>query len=731
MPKVPSSDGPTIQNKPMPAPQLAEQTIRAPAAAFGGGGEGLAVAGQALAQLGHAGMAHAAQMVEDDSKTAAQQALSLFQDSKRAKLFHADDAFSRQTGEVAYKSYDKLAPMLEEERARLGEGLSEGARKLYDQTSLRDVSGDLDSAARHAATEREKWRDGVTASLADSSIADAASAWNDPAKRNEALTFGRNAILDRAAEKNWDYDAPQLQTALRDFEAKAAAALIGRAVADDPLQGKALFDQYKGKLSPEHYGAISRQVEAHVEKYEVQAAVARINTTITGATGPGSPAGSVENNPGNLMPGGKFATFATPEAGVAATVRNLQTYPGKYGADTLATIAQKWAPLGHGDNDPAVWAKNVGTFAGIDPAAKLDLTDKALLARLLPAIARQEKGAGKAAPFTADVVGRGIDLAAGAPPAPEPNSASSPFASDADVYAARLAEAAKIEAPETRAAALASLTHQWSQKKAVEAQREKEAKDKVLDLVLTRKVDPNAIPADLVAQVGPDFMIKARDLAAKDGKAPFNPALENQMHAMVIHDSEGFAKFDVGSLYGQHDTGRVQYWQGVRRQYANKDVREQARLNARTPSYALGDRVVSEMFPSTGRASDDDKLRNAKAKEFVRKWADQWHDEGNKGTPKAEDVYRVVRGLTLKEDGPWYRPDTMRIDALGSGDAAKFPVRIDEETLPDVAAATGIPREIIPAVVEFLKTRKDKAGNPKPLPITMENLLKAYEDGRT
>lgn len=714
MPRVPTYDGAAVQNRPMPAPQLAGQDIRAPAAAFGGGGEGFAEAGKALSNLGHEGLAHAARMAEDDSKTAAEQALALFQTSARNKMFHSEGAYYQQSGETAYKSYDKLAPMLEEERVRLGGGLSGGARKLYDQASLREVSGHLDSAARHAQTEREKWRDGVAEALAETNIANAASYWNDEGKRFEALIAGRNAILDRAAEKRLGYDDPRLQTALRGFEAKAAAALIGRAVQDDPVKGKALFDRYKDKLSPEHYGAISRQVDAHVEKYEVASEVDRINTTITGATtGAASGVGSVDNNPGNLMPGGKFATFATPEAGVAATVRNLQSYPGKYGADTLAAIAERWAPKGHGDNDPAVWARNVGRFAGVDPAAKLDLTDKALLARLLPAIARQEKGAGKADAFTPDVVARGIGLTAGGAVAQ----------SESDLFQARLEEADRIADPKTRDGVKTALTTEWNRKKAVEAQQEKEARDRVLDLVLTKKLDPNGLPADLVALAGPDFMIKVRDLARKGGEAGYNPDVENRMHAMVRDDPDGFARFDIGSLYGRHDTGRVQYWQTVQRQYASKDVREQAKLNARAPSYALGDKVVNELFPATGKASKDDKERNAKAKEFVRKWVDQWHDEGNKGAPKAEEVYRVVRGLMLKEDVLWHRGDRVRVDVLGTGDAAKFPVRVDDGSLPDVAAATGVPPTEIPQIVKFLRRKNE--------PITVEGITKAYRAGQS
>jgi hypothetical protein len=77
------------------------------------------------------------------------------------------------------------------------------------------------------------------------------------------------------------------------------------------------------------------------------------------------------NNPGAIMDlpyykqTGKFrlATYNTPEEGQNALEKLITWYVGQ--GYTLEEMFAKYAPSGHGANDPTVYAKNVSAFTGI------------------------------------------------------------------------------------------------------------------------------------------------------------------------------------------------------------------------------------------------------------------------------------------------------------------------------------------------------------------------------
>lgn len=108
----------------------------------------------------------------------------------------------------------------------------------------------------------------------------------------------------------------------------------------------------------------------------------------------GPPVGIRNNNPGNLRSWGSvpqrggFAAFETPEAGLAAMIRNLQTQQSKHGLNTIQGIVSKWAPSSENDTDGYV--KSVEKQTGFGRNQKLDLSDKKTVAPLVSAIIKQE-----------------------------------------------------------------------------------------------------------------------------------------------------------------------------------------------------------------------------------------------------------------------------------------------------------------------------------------------------
>jgi hypothetical protein len=118
------------------------------------------------------------------------------------------------------------------------------------------------------------------------------------------------------------------------------------------------------------------------------------------ASAPGAPAsrGARNNNPLNLTSppkgmwqgqvgrDGDFATFVSPEAGMAAADRNLVSYAQLHGINTLSGIITRWAPPNQ--NPTAAYIKGVSQDLGVDPAAPLNLTDPKVRARILTSMQR-------------------------------------------------------------------------------------------------------------------------------------------------------------------------------------------------------------------------------------------------------------------------------------------------------------------------------------------------------
>jgi hypothetical protein len=106
-----------------------------------------------------------------------------------------------------------------------------------------------------------------------------------------------------------------------------------------------------------------------------------------GATAPQVPAGIRNNNFGNIKgANGQFATYDTPQDGVNAADQLLATYGSKHGINTIAGIANRWAPAGDGSNNPAQKAAAMAAASGVGVNQPINLADPATRARILPAL---------------------------------------------------------------------------------------------------------------------------------------------------------------------------------------------------------------------------------------------------------------------------------------------------------------------------------------------------------
>jgi hypothetical protein len=118
--------------------------------------------------------------------------------------------------------------------------------------------------------------------------------------------------------------------------------------------------------------------------------------------GAGDPLSIRLNNPGAIRrsgaqwPGmrpeqtGGFVDFETPEDGIRAMSRLLDTYNSKHGLNTISGVIGRWAPPS--ENDTRNYAAMVAKALGVSPDQPVDMTDQQFKAALIRAMSRVEAG---------------------------------------------------------------------------------------------------------------------------------------------------------------------------------------------------------------------------------------------------------------------------------------------------------------------------------------------------
>lgn len=106
----------------------------------------------------------------------------------------------------------------------------------------------------------------------------------------------------------------------------------------------------------------------------------------------------------------RFIVFDTPEMGVRAMARTLNTYNKRYGLNTIRDIIYRWAPPN--ENDTENYIRVVSERSGVDPNREINLQDNP---EEMNAVIREmifmEGGSEAYDYFDPEVVARGIQLA--------------------------------------------------------------------------------------------------------------------------------------------------------------------------------------------------------------------------------------------------------------------------------------------------------------------------------
>ena len=126
------------------------------------------------------------------------------------------------------------------------------------------------------------------------------------------------------------------------------------------------------------------------------------------------------NNPGNIEQGvaeweglssdqsgdERFATFDSPEHGIRAFARTLDTYQNTHDLNTIGDIVDRWAPPV--ENDTTGYAAFVAGEVGVGVDDDVDLSDDKVMASIITAMIQMENGE---QPYEEETIRRGIRMA--------------------------------------------------------------------------------------------------------------------------------------------------------------------------------------------------------------------------------------------------------------------------------------------------------------------------------
>lgn len=242
--RVPTLRERSIQIAPVNAPF---QQIGTTSAEFGGlTAASLEKLGSGIGGLGQVFSEHAKRLEDEDARTAASEALTLY-DQQVSTRMTGDTGYLTLTGKEAYEGINSTMKGLSKDRDTIRATLSPAAQSYFNAAANEKLSRSLDVATEHAATQRGLWQDQTTQALVNNAKALAAAR---PELIAEASTAGHQALQDLADLKRWPANDPRRQEQRAAFDSELEFNRIRHIAQTDPTAAAEQIEANKAILLP-------------------------------------------------------------------------------------------------------------------------------------------------------------------------------------------------------------------------------------------------------------------------------------------------------------------------------------------------------------------------------------------------------------------------------------------------------------------------------------------------
>ena len=347
--------------------------------------------GRGMSNLGQHLTAIATDMQREANATVAKDIDTQVTASYSEALYNPETGYMVQQGKNAVLGFEQTVSGLQDIRRKALEGVkSPAVRQMVEQTLNARMQNALDAVAREE-----------TATLAR------LNGWDEATAQLQATKYQDHGFKMR-------YEAWRIT---------------------DPAAAFAHFRRNAEQISPlarEQIGSQLFHAAAPVLAAQYNAAGGSgVVPSAQGVADPTAPRGVRNNNPGNIMKGGdnwqgevqgndpRYATFATPEAGIRAMGKTLLTYQEKHGLNSVEAIIARWAPAT--ENNTVAYVATVAKEMGVKPDAALNLRDGDTLTKLTRAMIRVENGN---QPYSDQQIATGLAAATKGSPLPKASASA-------------------------------------------------------------------------------------------------------------------------------------------------------------------------------------------------------------------------------------------------------------------------------------------------------------------
>ncbi len=415
-----------------------ESQVRATPEAFGAAGAAqLMQLGKSLGDLGNA----LDRANEAQAETAAKEADVQFTQRLSELQYHPERGYMSRQGRNAVDTYKDAANEADKLQSNALDSLSGNplARRLAANVLAQRKIAAVQAMSQHAATENVKWQAQTSDARAKTTLIAAADTPDDPKIFAQALhtAFGEADHLGQlhgwdsatTSAKKIEFADLAYKNRYESWAARDPVAAFGNFATNQRNISPLVRDQLRTKLFHDAAPVLADELNAIGGVGIVQPQAAGTTGTLPESL----PRGERNNNPGNILRGEtqwrgevvgndpRYASFETPEAGIRAMAKTLDTYSTKYGLDTVQGIIARWAPST--ENPTGAYIKTVATALGVKPDQPLDLKDPATMSGLVKAIIKQENGRQS---YSDEQITHGISMVAAYPDAPAPGEQAAP-----------------------------------------------------------------------------------------------------------------------------------------------------------------------------------------------------------------------------------------------------------------------------------------------------------------
>lgn len=422
--RVPTVSGPSVEERPLQTPY---QRSSATPDLLGAPGRQTQALGEAVFGLGTAMERERKKEEIELAETRAKDADTQFSQALSELQYHPESGYMGRQGRAAAESYGDAVQSAQSLQRRVLDTISDPrARNLASPALEARTTAAVQAMSRHAAAEGHKWKVQSSQSRAETTLLNAANDPTDPQLFASALNAAHAEADAQGELQGWDTETTELRK--RTYSDFAYERRYVAWAAKDPVGALAHFAQHGQAMTP-----MERQQTAQ-RLFQAAAPVLADELNAQGGAGvvptapvePGKPATSAprglrNNNPGNIVRtdrhwqgeiignDARYATFETPEAGIRAMARTLQTYEQRHGLNSVQAIIARWAPAS--ENETGSYIKAVSSALGVKPDQPLNLQDPATMSGLVRSIIKVENGQ---QPYTDAQIAGGIASAANA-----------------------------------------------------------------------------------------------------------------------------------------------------------------------------------------------------------------------------------------------------------------------------------------------------------------------------